>query len=73
MKTFIPPEQFASLLEAAYDDPVDYNFAIDGHGYMYPGFSTKPWQVEEKLRIDDPLQVTTGAVCKLRLAAKSSI
>lgn len=72
MKTFIPSEDLNKALEDAYDNPVDYNYALDAQGYMYPGHSTKPWQVEVKPHVKDPGQPTVGAVTKQRTSATAN-
>ena len=43
--TFIPKEDFLTALSDAYDNPKDYNFALDKQGNIYPGRGTKPWQI----------------------------
>ncbi|KAF2362154.1 28S ribosomal protein S26 [Trinorchestia longiramus] len=64
VKSFIPPERFASLIEHAYENPVDYNYAIDRDGFMYPGHNTKVQDVVPELRprLDDPNVSKVGPV-----------
>lgn len=64
VKNFLPAEKIMEALESAYDNPVDYNYAIDTTGSMYPGRNTRPQDIspEDRPSILDPNQPKTGPV-----------
>ncbi|KAG0722001.1 putative 28S ribosomal protein S26, mitochondrial [Chionoecetes opilio] len=48
VKTFIKREDLEQAIEAAMEDPTDYNFALDPDGHVFRGRNTRPEDVPKE-------------------------